>query len=296
MSGYSGGGIVPPAGDIGGTVLEPRVIDVGGVALTLLGGAAADVLTQQIDGSYAPAPGGGGGGASGCLVPVRVVDAFGSAPISSPPSGSIGPIDGYNFVTGDRILLTAQTAAKDNGVWIANTAGVWTRPADFATGSTVLDGTLIPVGWTDGSTLFASLWLNAQDGVVGTNDFGQFIPLAGGSTFQTPLPFIGAGGLQEAYSLSIAPFGRHVQHITGAHVMNGSEAGIIETNGAITLPSTFALPSYAAFIIKDNGGGTASYTPHAGDTVDGSAATIGLAAWTFKQIQTNGTPNQWITI
>lgn len=65
MSGFSpGSGVIPPAGDIGGTVLLPRISDIGGVPLTLLGGAIGDVLTQQGDGSYAPDPGGGGGGAA----------------------------------------------------------------------------------------------------------------------------------------------------------------------------------------------------------------------------------------
>lgn len=62
MSGYSGGGIIPPAGDIGGTILAPRITDIGGKAITLLGGATGDVLTQQADGSFEPKPGGGGGG------------------------------------------------------------------------------------------------------------------------------------------------------------------------------------------------------------------------------------------
>lgn len=64
MSGYSGGGVVPPAGDIGGTTLLPRIREIGGKAITLLGGATNDVLTQQSDGSFEPKPGGGGGGLS----------------------------------------------------------------------------------------------------------------------------------------------------------------------------------------------------------------------------------------
>lgn len=40
-------------------------------------------------------------------------------------------VDGSAVVTGDRVLLKSQTTASQNGIWVANTAGAWTRPADF---------------------------------------------------------------------------------------------------------------------------------------------------------------------
>jgi hypothetical protein len=43
-------------------------------------------------------------------------------------------IDGYQTVAGDRVLLTAQSTASQNGVWVA-ASGAWTRPADFAHGT-----------------------------------------------------------------------------------------------------------------------------------------------------------------
>lgn len=46
-------------------------------------------------------------------------------------SGSI-TVDS-NLVTSDTILLLAQTDAKQNGLWVVNSGGAWTRPADFAT-------------------------------------------------------------------------------------------------------------------------------------------------------------------
>jgi hypothetical protein len=40
-----------------------------------------------------------------------------------------------NLVTTDTILLLAQTDQKENGLWVVNGSGAWTRPEDFKTGS-----------------------------------------------------------------------------------------------------------------------------------------------------------------
>lgn len=76
-------------------------------------------------------------------------------------------IDGVVLIATNRVLLTAQTTAKLNGLWVVN-AGAWTRPVTFATGSTqqgayvlieegtvnagtawVLTGTAVVVGTTN---------------------------------------------------------------------------------------------------------------------------------------------------
>lgn len=44
-------------------------------------------------------------------------------------------LDGVALSAGMRVLLTAQTAAAENGPWVVQ-SGAWTRPADFVTGST----------------------------------------------------------------------------------------------------------------------------------------------------------------
>ena len=43
-------------------------------------------------------------------------------------------VDGYALAVGDRILLTAQTTASQNGIWRVQT-GAWVRPTDFYTGN-----------------------------------------------------------------------------------------------------------------------------------------------------------------
>src|SRR4051812_16782675 len=58
-------------------------------------------------------------------------------------------IDSFPVVTGDRVLLKNQTGQAQNGVWVVNTAGSWTRAADLDTSAKiagvnvrVLQGTL----------------------------------------------------------------------------------------------------------------------------------------------------------
>lgn len=43
-------------------------------------------------------------------------------------------IDGHTLLAAERVLLTAQSTASQNGIWVAS-AGAWSRPSDFATQS-----------------------------------------------------------------------------------------------------------------------------------------------------------------
>lgn len=43
-------------------------------------------------------------------------------------------VDGYTTKVGDRVLLTAQLKATENGIWVVK-SGAWVRPADFFTGA-----------------------------------------------------------------------------------------------------------------------------------------------------------------
>jgi hypothetical protein len=100
---------------------------------------------------------------------VRLASANTTDVSSSPPSGA-ATVDGQAVATGDRVLLTTQSTATDNGVWIANTSGAWTRPIDWDTGKTISDGTIVPVGTVSGNQLFGALFSSSGDSVVGTND------------------------------------------------------------------------------------------------------------------------------
>lgn len=65
-------------------------------------------------------------------------------------------IDGVTLAANDRVLLTAQTAPAENGVWVWNGAATaMTRPADFTAG-TVSAGAVVPVteGTANGDKAF----------------------------------------------------------------------------------------------------------------------------------------------
>jgi len=77
-------------------------------------------------------------------------------------------IDGVAVTTGDRVLVTGQTSAVDNGIYDVDT-GTWTRSADFDGPYDVTKGTLVTV--TDGTLYSATVWRLASSDpiVIGTS-------------------------------------------------------------------------------------------------------------------------------
>jgi hypothetical protein len=68
-----------------------------------------------------------------------------------------GPIyTDSNLVTTGTILLLAQTDQKENGPWVVNATGAWTRPDDFKTGLDVSFCWIPVLGGTYRSTFFAT--------------------------------------------------------------------------------------------------------------------------------------------
>jgi len=65
------------------------------------------------------------------LIPHLPVDAVAVANVAS-LSGTT-TIDSEPLADGERVLLTNQSTAAQNGIWVVHT-GAWTRPADFNTG------------------------------------------------------------------------------------------------------------------------------------------------------------------
>lgn len=89
-------------------------------------------------------------------------------------------VDGYATATNDRILVIAQADADENGIWLANNAGAWTRPTDFDGAGEVAEGAFTFV--EEGSAYEGTGWTLAE--VAGT--FGSL-------TEQTWTQFSGAG-------------------------------------------------------------------------------------------------------
>lgn len=73
-------------------------------------------------------------------------------------SGTAQTVDGVALNTvGMRVLLTAQTTATQNGLWVVQ-SGAWTRPTDFATGSGAAQSYVLVTGGTAnaGSSYFCT--------------------------------------------------------------------------------------------------------------------------------------------
>jgi hypothetical protein len=86
-------------------------------------------------------------------------------------TGDPGTVDGVgSWSTGHRILLTNQTSGAENGIWVVNTAGAWTRPTDFVSGDNA-DGamTWIDQGSTYGDTGNWVCHTNSPNDVIDTD-------------------------------------------------------------------------------------------------------------------------------
>lgn len=75
-------------------------------------------------------------------------------------------IDGVNLSASDRVLTTGQTNAIENGLWVVN-VGAWTRPTDFASGSTAGQAYILILS---GTVYQGSSWLcSTPTAVIDTN-------------------------------------------------------------------------------------------------------------------------------
>jgi len=106
--------------------------------------------------------------------PVKLVATANIASLSGTPN-----IDSIATTAGDRVLLTAQSTASQNGIWVV-AAGAWSRPADFPTGGDA-ENTAV---WATQGTLYAdTAWVCTTDApaVIDTNNlaFIQFSSATG---------------------------------------------------------------------------------------------------------------------
>lgn len=83
-------------------------------------------------------------------------------------------VDGVALSAGNRVLAIGQSTGSQNGLWVV-ASGAWTRPADFATGSTQI-GTYV---FIEGGTVGASSgWVQTGNSAItvdtGTSAWTQF--------------------------------------------------------------------------------------------------------------------------
>jgi hypothetical protein len=109
--------------------------------------------------------------------------------IAPPVSGGTSVvIDGMTISAGAVVLEADQTTASQNGLWVAS-SGAWTRPSNFASGSTVAPGTQVSVlqGTANGGTTW--ILTNTANVTVDTTaqTWAKTSP-SGGASLVTSLP------------------------------------------------------------------------------------------------------------
>jgi hypothetical protein len=104
--------------------------------------------------------------------PVRAIDTVGVT------MSGIQVVDGVTPVNGDRILRNAGGDQANNGPWLVNSTGAWTRPTDWLTGAVVPEGIIFEV--SDGTVNLNSVWtldvVNSKTAIVDTT-FVKFIDI-----------------------------------------------------------------------------------------------------------------------
>lgn len=92
-------------------------------------------------------------------------------------------IDGVTLATGDRVLVRAQTAATENGIYVAPASGAASRATDADTGQKLAGAATVV---REGSTLGDTIWIVTTNGsiAIGTTaiTWGRVVPAAGSST------------------------------------------------------------------------------------------------------------------
>lgn len=92
---------------------------------------------------------------------VRAATTANGALASAYANGSV--IDGVTLATGDRILVRAQTAGADNGIYTVNASGAPTRATDADTAGDVRAATTLV---EEGTSLANTLWTQTADAVT----------------------------------------------------------------------------------------------------------------------------------
>jgi hypothetical protein len=167
-------GAVELTGDLGGTATSPQVTGthLASPLPTTQGGTgqnAASVAALLVALGVAALAGAAFSGEVTVPSPVNPSDAATKAYVDSVAAGldakpsakvvatsdltlsGTQTIDGVACSAGDRVLATGQGTASQNGLW-AVAPGAWTRPSDFATGSSQLGAFVFIEGGTAGAS------------------------------------------------------------------------------------------------------------------------------------------------
>lgn len=193
-------------------------------------------------------------------------------------------IDGVAVVAGDRVLVKNQTAAKDNGLYIAAVAD-WVRAKDADVSTEVTSGLIVSV--EQGATLADTRWQLVTDGaiVLGStaltfqNLTQGFAPLNSPAlispTATTPVLF------DDSKAIATTEFTRRSQgnyrgvtSVTGATTLTTTAAGTLVSmigTFSVILPTAGSLPSGGAINFRNIGSGNITVVCAGADTINAGA-------------------------
>jgi len=192
-------------------------------------------------------------------------------------------LDGVPLLAGDRVLVKNQTAAKDNGLWVA-AAGGWSRAADADSSADVTSALLVSV--EQGNTLADTRWQLITDVaiVLGTTpltfqDVTQgYAPInspafQGAPTAPTPPQFDSSLRLMNTAHLKRAGVEYSTLNAVGVSTVltNSSIGGVVSTTSAtpinVTLPPTAGVPLGATVEVVNAGAGAVTVLASGGDVL-----------------------------
>jgi hypothetical protein len=152
-------------------------------------------------------------------------------------SGTLPTIDGVTLDEGDRVILTNQTSADENGLWEAYAAG-WSRPDDFDTGDHAA-----------GAYVFSTEGTNYQDtGWVCTTDAPSDVIDTDNLAF---VQFTGAG--QVTAGTGLTKSGNTLQVGDGTIETRGGIAFTADDIAAATDGTSLGLNASDQLEVKDDG-------------------------------------------
>jgi hypothetical protein len=197
-------------------------------------------------------------------------------------------IDGTAVVTGDRILIKNHTTASQNGIWIANTGGAWTRAADAN-------------AWTE----LISAFTFVEEGTANADTSWVSTVNTGGALDTTAITFVqfgAAGTVTAGDGLDSSGNTLFVGAGTGITV-NANDVQISATYAgqpSITTLGTIATGTWSATEIAATRGGTGQTTYATGDILYASGTntlsrlTKPASLDSFLQMTSAGVPS-WVS-
>lgn len=139
-------------------------------------------------------------------------------------------IDGVAVVAGDRVLVRAQTAGAENGIYVA-AAGAWARATDADTAGDLTSGVLVPV--ETGTSNADTIWMLTTDGAItiGTTAL-NFVSAVVGDASTTV-----KGKVQLATAAEILAGTDALKAVTAAGLLTGLLGpGGVSGNDYVTIP------------------------------------------------------------